>query len=42
MRIEALPPESLKVLENSPDPADRFVWPFHVYGVRSKIDPDSK
>ena len=42
VRVDALPPQSLKVLENSLDPADRFVRPFHVYGVRSKVDPDSK
>jgi hypothetical protein len=39
VEIDTLSTESLEILENAPNPANRFVWPFHVYGVGSQVDP---
>jgi hypothetical protein len=41
VRVNALAPQSLKVLKYSLDSADRFVWPFHVHGVGPQVDPDT-
>ena len=39
--IDALPSERFEVLKNALDSGHRFVRPFHVHGVGSKVDPDT-